>query len=126
MKEWLHIPPSSRTGGSPSVAVECHIQDTGSLWPINWTPTGTITLNQNEPGSKGNKRVLHIPQNSRAETTLSNGLMSYLAHLLEGVYPSAEMQSAYSTASADWAVDREIPYYTLWLVWFGFMEYQPI
>ena len=37
--------------------------------------------------------------------SLSDGLMSYLGHLLEGSYSSAEMQSVYSIAPGDWTVD---------------------
>ena len=44
----LHIPQSSRTGASPSDAIECHTEDTSSIWPINGTLTGTTT-----PGQSG-------------------------------------------------------------------------
>ena len=51
------------------------------------------------------KGVLHIPQISKAGTSLSDGLMSYLGHSLEKEsYSSAEMQSVYSTAPADWTI----------------------
>ena len=49
--------------------------------------------------SDGNKGVLHIPQNSSfAGASPSDCLMSYTGHSLGESYPSAEMQSVYSTA----------------------------
>ena len=64
-----------------------------------------MTLGQSGPGSNGNEGVLLIPQGSRTGASPSDGLVSYLGHLLGGVsYPAdAEMQLVYSTASADWA-----------------------
>ena len=61
---------------------------------------------QSEPGNGGNKGVLSIPQNSSiAGTSPSDCLVSYLGHpLVGGSYPSAEKQSVYSTAPADWAI----------------------
>ena len=48
------------------------------------------------PGSNDNEGVLNIPQSSKT------GLVSY--PLVEwGSYPSAKMQSVYSTAPVDWA-----------------------
>ena len=76
-----------------------------SIWPINETLSGATTRGQSEPGSNDNEGVLHILQSSRTEPSLSDCLMSYPGYSLEGVsYPSAEMQSVYSTAPADWAV----------------------
>ena len=50
----------------------------------------------------GNKRVLRIPHSSSLTgTSPSDYLVSYPGHLLEEYYPSAEMQSVYSTAPAD-------------------------
>ena len=58
------------------------------------------TLGQSGPGSDGNEGVLCIPQRS-----LSDCLVSYLGHSLGwGSYSSAEVQSVYSTAPANWAV----------------------
>ena len=61
---------------------------------------------QSGPGSDGNEGVLRIPQStSTAGTSSSDCLVSYLGHSLEeGSYPSAEAQSVYSTAPADWAI----------------------
>ena len=60
---------------------------------------------KNGPGIDGNERVLRIPQiSSIIGTSL---LMSYLGHSLRvGSYPSAEMQSVYSTTPADWAREQ--------------------
>ena len=68
--------------------------------------SGAITLGQKEPRSDGNEGVLGIPQSSsNIGTSPSDFLMSYPEHLFgEGSYPSAEMQSVYSTASADLAI----------------------
>ena len=55
-------------------------------------------------GSNSNEEVLHTPQSSRTETSLSDGLVSYPGHLLGSrVYSSAEMHLMYSTAPADWS-----------------------
>ena len=59
------------------------------------------------PGSNGNERVLCIPQSpSITVTSPSDRLVSYPGHSLEGSYPSAEVQSVYSTAPANWAIHR--------------------
>ena len=60
------------------------------------------------PGSNGNEGVLRIPQSSStAGTSPSDCLVSYPGHSLGGgSYPSAEVQSVYSTAPADWAIHR--------------------
>ena len=76
-----------------------------SIWPIDGTVVGTTHLSQSGPESNGNEGVFHISQSSRTEVSLSDSLVSYPKHLVgEGrSYPPAEMQSAYSTASSDWA-----------------------
>ena len=71
--------------------------------------TGTTTPGQSGYESNGKEGVLHIPQSSRTVASPSDGLVSYPEHLLEwGIYPSAEMQWAYSTAPADWALWLQI------------------
>ena len=50
------------------------------------------------------EEVLHIPQSPSTGASPSTGLVSYPGNLLVRSYPSAEIQSAYSTAPADWAV----------------------
>ena len=53
--------------------------------------------------SNGNEGVLHISQISEVGASPSVSLMSYPGHLLGKFHPSAEMQSVYSTAPANWA-----------------------
>ena len=67
------------------------------------TLSGATTPGENRPGSDSNEGVLRIPQSSSITgTSPSDCLVSYLGHLLrEGSYPSAEMQSMYSTAPVD-------------------------
>ena len=43
--------------------------------------------------------------------------------LIGGFYPSANIQSVYPTAAADWAF---INFQKFGLVWFDFMAYQPL
>ena len=70
-----------------------------SIWSIDGTLTRTTTPGQCGPESNANEGILHIPQISP-----SDGLVLYLRHSLGvGILPSAEMESAYSTAPADWA-----------------------
>ena len=62
------------------------------------------TPSQSGPGSDGSEGVLRIPQSSSITgVSLSDCLVSYPGHWLGEYYPSAEMQLAYSAASADWA-----------------------
>ena len=69
---------------------------------------GATTPGQSGPGSNGNKGVLCIPQStSITGVSPSDCLMSYPGHSLEELYPSAEMESVYSAAPADWATKRE-------------------
>ena len=60
--------------------------------------------------SNGNEGVLRVSQSSSITgTSPSDCLGSYLGHSLgEGgeSYPSSEVQSVYSTASANWAIHR--------------------
>ena len=70
-----------------------------SIRPINRTQSGATTLGQSEPGSDGNEGLLRIPQSSSiTEASLSYCLVSLTGHSLWESYPSAEMQSVYSTA----------------------------
>ena len=45
-----------------------------SIWLIDETQTGTITLGQSGPGSNGTEGVLHIRQSSRTGASLSDGV----------------------------------------------------
>ena len=74
-----------------------------SIWPVDRTLSGATTPSQSGPGSDDNKGVLRIPQSSSITgTSQSDYLVSYPADLLAGSYPSAEVQSVYSTAPTDW------------------------
>ena len=67
--------------------------------------SGTTTPGQTGTGNDGNEGVLRIPQSSsitRAST--SDCLVSNPGHSLRVSYSSAEMQSVYSAAPADWAI----------------------
>ena len=67
---------------------------------------GATILGQSVPGSNGNEGVLRIPQSSSiTRTSPSDCLVTYPGHSLGGgSYPSAEVQSVYSTAPSDWAM----------------------
>ena len=77
-----------------------------SIWLIDRTLSGATSPGQKGPGSDGYERVLRFPQSSSITgASSSDYLMSYPGYSLGGVsYPSAEVQSVYSTAPADWAV----------------------
>ena len=49
-----------------------------SIWHIDGTQTGTITLVLSGPGSKGNEKVFHIPQSSRTGVSLSDRVLRYI------------------------------------------------
>ena len=68
--------------------------------------SGATIPGQSGPGSDGNEGVLCILQSfSITGTSSSDCLVSYPGLLSEwGSYPSAEVQSVYSTAPADWAI----------------------
>ena len=80
----------------------------------NWSLSGATTLGQSGPGSNGDKGVLCIPQSSSITgTSLSDYLVLYPGHSLGGSYPSAEVQSVYSTAlmhfdSTCWETQRGV------------------
>ena len=74
------------------------------LFNLDRALSGATTPGQSGPGSDGNVGVLRILQSSStAGTSPSDCLVSYPGHLLGVSYPSAEVQSVYSTAPADWA-----------------------
>ena len=70
--------------------------------------SGATTLGQIGPGSDGNEGVFRIPQSSSiTETSQSDCLVSKTGHsLVEGSYPSAELQSVYSTAPGHWTITK--------------------
>ena len=76
-----------------------------SIWPIDRTRSGANTLGQCGPRSKCSKGVLCIHQStSITGTSPSDCLVSYPDHSFRESYPSAEKQSVYSIAPADWAI----------------------
>ena len=82
--------------------------------------SGATTPGQSGPGSDGNEGVFRIPKTSSVTgTSPSDCLVLYPGHSLRESYPSAEMQSAYSTAPTDWTMrlkrkaDSQMTIYTL-------------
>ena len=73
------------------------------FWLIDGTLTGSTPLGQNEPGSNSNEGVFHIPQRSKTRTSPSDAVYCHIqdSRWVGESYPSAEMQSVYSTASTD-------------------------
>ena len=67
-----------------------------SIQPIVLTLSDATTPGKSGPGNDRNDRIICIPQNSNiSEASPTYSLMSYPGHsLLEGSYPSAEMQLA--------------------------------
>ena len=81
-----------------------------SIKPIDWALSSATTPGQSGPESNGNEGVLCIPQSSSITgTSPSDCLVSYPGHSLgRGSYPSAEMQSVYSTVPAGWATGHSL------------------
>ena len=79
-----------------------HKYTVSSIQSIDGTLSGATIPGQSGPGSDGNEGVLSILQNfSTAGTSPSDCLVSYIRTLARGVL---EVQSEYSTAPADWAI----------------------
>ena len=94
-----------------------------SIWPTERTLSSATSLGQSGPGSNGNVEILRIPQSSSLNIRLFSvrTLLGIVLPLCRDAvdayyilnwhghpgptfgefYPSAEMQSVYSTASAD-------------------------
>ena len=71
------------------------------------TPSGATSPGQIGPESDGYKAVLHIPQSaSIAGASSWDYLVLYPGYSLGEPYSSAEVQSVYSTALADWAIKK--------------------
>ena len=78
-----------------------------SIWPIDRPLSGSTTPGKSGLKSNGNEEVLHFPPKySIIGTWPWYFLESYCAYSLRESYPSAEMQSLYSTTPADWSLDR--------------------
>ena len=75
-----------------------------SFCPRDRILSGATTPGQSGPGSNGNEKVLCPPL--QHYWSLAIRLFSVISRTLVwgGDYPSAEMQSVYSTVPADWAV----------------------
>ena len=69
-----------------------------SIWPIDRTLSGAITLGQSGPGRDSNERALRIPQHY---WDLSTRLFDVISRTLVDSNSSAEKQSVYSMAPAD-------------------------
>ena len=83
------------------------------IWPIDRTLLGATTPGQSGPGGDDNKEILFILLSSSiTEASPSDCLVSYPGYSLGESYPSAKIQSVYSTASVDWArnLKRETEY----------------
>ena len=75
-----------------------------SVWPLDRSFSGAASPGQRGTGRNGNKGVLYIPQNSCITGgSPSDCLVSYTRHSFGESYKSAEMQSVYSSAPANWA-----------------------
>ncbi len=72
--------------------------------PTDRTLSDATTPGQGGRGSDCNEGVLRISQSSSITgASPSDRLVSYPGHSLGESYPTAEKQSVYSTAQADWA-----------------------
>ena len=73
--------------------------------------SGATTLSQSGPGSSANEGLPCILQSSSiTRASPSDCFMSYPGHSFEeGLTPSAEMQSVYFTAPANWAKNFQVP-----------------
>ena len=92
-----------------------------SIWPIDRILSGNITPGLSGLGSESNEQVLYIPQSPGITgTSLFECLVSYKGHLFGESYPSAEMQSVYFAATADWATNLFEP--QLYLLYFSYVE----
>ena len=101
--------------------------------------SGATTSCQSGPGSDVNEGVLCIPR-SLPWALPWDCLVSHLGHSLGEFYPSAEMQSVYSAALADWVrikegnfVNYQLNYLTEFDMYidivqivYSFMAYQPL
>ena len=75
-----------------------------SIWSIDRTLPGVTTPGQSKLWYDSNEGVLYIPQSSKTVASPSDDLKSYLGYSLKEYYPSAEMQSVYSTAPTNWTI----------------------
>ena len=79
-----------------------------SIWPIDRTLSVATTQCQRGSGSNNNDGVFCIPQSPKTGDPPSDGLVSKPGHSLRRSYSSVELQSAYSTVPADWAIGHSL------------------
>ena len=92
------------------------------ILPIDRTLSGATTPGLSGLGNNGNEGVLHIPQSSsNTGTSPSDCFVSYPGHLGKS-YPSAEMQSVYSTTPAN----RAISYFSLCVYFYNQINFLKI
>ena len=97
-----------------------------SIWSLDRTLSGATIPCQSGPGSDGNKGALHIRQSSSVTgTSPSDCLVSYLETRCLGSYPSAEKQSVYSTAAANWVTGDSLARVHSRLQWSSCCSLQP-
>ena len=73
-----------------------------SIQPIERTLSDATISGQSRPENNGNEGLLHITQSSKTGASPSDCLVSQIGHSFwEGSYPSAEIQSVYSSTPAD-------------------------
>ena len=73
-----------------------------SLSPIDRTLSVTITAGQSRPQSNDNEWVFRISHStSITEASPSDCFVSYAGHSVRESFPSADMQSVYSTTPTD-------------------------
>ena len=83
-----------------------------SIWPIDMILSGAAALGQSGLESNGNEGVLCVLQStSITGASLADSFVPYPGHSLgRGSYPSAELQSEYSSALTGWA-DKVLCYF---------------
>ena len=86
-----------------------------SIWPIDRKLFHATTPGQRGPWTDSNKELLRIPQRS---SITGNSPLDRLIPYPGESYLSAEMQSVYSAAPADWV---RIPQEVVWIYLFYFL-----
>ena len=91
-----------------------------SIWRLDRTLSGAITLGQCGAGRDGNGGVPHIPQRYHHYWSLMIRLFSFLSRtLMEESYHFVEMQSMYSITPGDCANKKTYSFDWIW--WFAKM-----
>ena len=79
-----------------------------SIWPIERTRLGAITLGQSGPGSNGTEGVLQISQSSKIGVSQPDCFVSYLGHSLGVILLLSRDAVEYSKASVDLACSYQV------------------